>query len=129
MNVEIIDQLIAQDPSLESSRSALEAMNEGASCIHKSWGLGKITGFEADRGMLLIDFEDGERKSHAMDPVFCLSKIEVLDNYIIAYPNKSVSAKKLSKTLSEQGVVITHFAQKKKSLEEQFLSLTKSQQL
>ncbi len=80
MNVEIIDQLIAQDPSLESSRSALEAMNEGASCIHKSWGLGKITGFEADRGMLLIDFEDGERKSHAMDPVFCLSKIEVLDN-------------------------------------------------
>ena len=56
MNVEIIDQLIAQDPSLESSRSALESMNVGASCIHKSWGLGKITGFEAERGMLLIDF-------------------------------------------------------------------------
>ena len=80
MNVEIIDQLIAQDPSLESSRSALESMNVGASCIHKSWGLGKITGFEAERGMLLIDFEEGERKSHAMDPVFCLSKIEVLSS-------------------------------------------------
>lgn len=79
MNVEIIDQLIEQDPSLESSRPALEAMNEGASCIHNSWGLGKITGFDTDRGMLLIDFEEDDRKSHAMDPVFCLGKIEFLE--------------------------------------------------
>ena len=79
MNVENIDQLIEKDPSLESSRPALEAMTEGASCIHRSWGLGKITGFDSDRGMLLIDFEEGERKSHAMDPIFCLGKIEVLE--------------------------------------------------
>lgn len=85
MNVENIDQLIEKDPSLESSRPALEAMTEGASCIHRSWGLGKITGFDADRGMLLIDFEEGERKSHAMDPVFCLGKIEILeDDHIIS---------------------------------------------
>ena len=85
MNVENIDQLIEKDPSLESSRPALEAMTEGASCIHRSWGLGKITGFDADRGMLLIDFEEAERKSHAMDPVFCLGKIEILeDDHIIS---------------------------------------------
>jgi transcription elongation GreA/GreB family factor len=54
-------------------------MNEGVSCIHKSWGLGKVTGFDTNRGMLLIDFEDDERKSHAMDPVFCLGKIEFLE--------------------------------------------------
>ena len=80
MNVEIVDRLIEKDPSLESSRSALEAMKEGASCIHRAWGVGKITGFEADRGMIIVDFEDGERKSHAMDPVFCLDKLEVLDD-------------------------------------------------
>jgi transcription elongation GreA/GreB family factor len=80
MNVEIIDQLIVTDPSLESSRQALEAMTEGAYCIHRSWGLGKISGFDQERKMLLIDFEDDERKSHAMDPVFCLDKIEVLDH-------------------------------------------------
>ena len=79
MNVEIVDRLIEKDPSLESSRSALEAMKEGASCIHRAWGVGKITGFEADRGMIVVDFEDGERKSHAMDPVFCLDKLEILD--------------------------------------------------
>ena len=80
MNVEIVDRLIEKDPSLESSRSALEAMKEGASCIHRAWGFGKITGFETDRGMIIVDFEDGERKSHAMDPVFCLDKLEVLDD-------------------------------------------------
>ena len=41
MNVEIIDRLIDQDPALESSRLALEAMKEGACCIHRSWGFGK----------------------------------------------------------------------------------------
>jgi transcription elongation factor GreA len=80
MNVETVDRLIEKDPSLESSRSALEAMKEGASCIHRAWGVGKITGFEADRGMIVVDFEEGERKSHAMDPVFCLDKLEVLDD-------------------------------------------------
>jgi transcription elongation factor GreA len=80
MNVEIVDRLIEKDPSLESSRSALEAMKEGASCIHRAWGVGKITGFEGDRGMIVVDFEDGERKSHAMDPVFCLDKLEILDD-------------------------------------------------
>jgi len=80
MNVEIIDRLIDQDPTLESSRSALEAMKEGACCIHRSWGLGRISGYESDRGMILVDFEEDDRKSHAMDPVFCLGKLEVLDD-------------------------------------------------
>jgi transcription elongation GreA/GreB family factor len=78
MNVEIIDRLIDQDPALESSRAALEAMKEGACCIHRSWGFGKISGFEAEKGMILVDFEEDELKSHPMDPVFCLGKLEVL---------------------------------------------------
>ena len=79
MNVEIIDRLVEKDPSLESSRTSLEAMKQGASCIHRAWGVGKIAGFEADSNMIIVDFEEGERKSHAMDPVFCLDKLEVLD--------------------------------------------------
>jgi transcription elongation GreA/GreB family factor len=85
MNVEIVDRLIEKDPSLESSRAALEAMKEGASCIHRAWGVGRISGFEADSGMILVDFEEGERQSHAMDPVFCLDKLEILaDDHIIS---------------------------------------------
>jgi transcription elongation GreA/GreB family factor len=78
MNPQVIDQLVEKDPSLESSRPALEAMKEGACCIHRSWGFGQISGFDQDRGMVLIDFEEEDRKSHAMDPVFCIGKLEVL---------------------------------------------------
>ena len=85
MNPEIVDQLVEKDPSLESSRPALEAMKEGACCIHRSWGLGQISGFDQDRGMVLIDFEEDDRKSHAMDPVFCIGKLEVLaDEHILS---------------------------------------------
>ena len=66
MNVEIIDRLIEQDPALESSRAALEAMKEGPLYSQKL-GFGKIVGFEADKGMILVDFEGDELKSHPMD--------------------------------------------------------------
>ena len=89
MNVEIVDRLIERNPSLESSRSALEAMKEGASCIHRAWGVGKITGYEEGRGMILVDFEEGERKSHAMDPIFCLDKLEILDDEHIISRHRS----------------------------------------
>ena len=78
MNTEVIDRLVEKDPSLETSRTVLESMNPGTYCIHRSWGFGVITGFDEDRGMILIDFEDDERTSHAMDPVFCIEKLELL---------------------------------------------------
>lgn len=85
MNIEVIDRLIEKDPSLESSRSALEAMKKGACCIHRSWGFGRISGYDSDRGMLLVDFEDDDRTSHAMDPIFCIGKLEVLpENHILS---------------------------------------------
>jgi transcription elongation GreA/GreB family factor len=78
MNTEVIDRLVEKDPSLETSRTVLESMNPGTYCIHRSWGFGLISGFDEDRGMILIDFEDDERTSHAMDPVFCIDKLELL---------------------------------------------------
>ena len=78
MNTEVIDRLVEKDPSLDTSRTVLESMNPGTYCIHRSWGFGLIAGFDEDRGMILIDFEDDERTSHAMDPVFCIDKLELL---------------------------------------------------
>jgi len=90
MNTEVIDRLVEKDPSLESSRTVLESMNPGTYCIHRSWGFGVISGFDEDRGMILIVFEDDERTSHAMDPVFCLDKLELLpDESILAQHRKN----------------------------------------
>ena len=90
MNTEVIDRLVDKDPSLESSRPVLESMIPGTYCIHRSWGFGLISGFDDDRGMILIDFEDDERSSHAMDPVFCLDKLELLpETHILAQHRKN----------------------------------------
>ena len=90
MNTEVIDRLVEKDPSLETSRTVLESMNPGTYCIHRSWGFGLIAGFDEDRGMILIDFEDDERTSHAMDPVFCIDKLELLpEESILAQHRKN----------------------------------------
>ena len=78
MNNEAIDSLIAENPKLSDDRKALEAMQPGSHCIHRSWGLGQIQGYDEAHGKLLIDFEEGDMKGHAMDPVFCIGKLEVL---------------------------------------------------
>ena len=77
MNKDDIDLLIQRQPQLESSREKLESMQKGAYCIHRSWGLGKITKYNAQESKLIIDFEDG-KSGHAMDPVFCIDRLDIL---------------------------------------------------
>ncbi len=77
MNKDDIDLLIQRQPRLESSREKLESMQTGVYCIHRSWGLGKITEYDAQESKLIIDFEDG-KAGHAMDPVFCIDRLDIL---------------------------------------------------
>ncbi len=77
MNKDDIDLLIQRQPRLESSREKLESMQTGMYCIHRSWGLGKITEYDAQESKLIIDFEDG-KAGHAMDPVFCIDRLDIL---------------------------------------------------
>ena len=77
MNKDDIDLLIQRQPRLESSREKLESMQAGVYCIHRSWGLGKIAEYDAQESKLIIDFEDG-KEGHAMDPVFCIDRLDIL---------------------------------------------------
>ena len=78
MNKEAIDLLIQKDPRLKRSRTKLESMQPGAYCVHRAWGLGQIKNYDERENRLLIDFMD-ERGGHAMDPVFCVDKLEILE--------------------------------------------------
>ncbi|MBL62614.1 MAG: transcription elongation factor GreAB [Opitutae bacterium] len=78
MKNEVIDSLIDNNPKLADDRAALEAMQPSAYCIHRSWGFGQIQSYDVGQGKLIIDFEEGDMKGHAMDPVFCIDKLEVL---------------------------------------------------
>ncbi len=102
MNKEAIDLLIRQRPNLKNSRSKLEAMQPGFYCFHRSFGLGLIKDFDEKENKLIIDFEDG-RTGHAMDPGFCVQKLEILQpgNIIVQHrenPEKVEEAIKKSPT-------------------------------
>lgn len=90
---------------------------------------GKVTELTTNNGYFELNSTDLAFLQDILEKHKDMNKIEVLDNYILAYPNKPISAEELSKSLIEQGIIITHFTKKHKSLEEQFLSLTKNQQL
>jgi transcription elongation GreA/GreB family factor len=76
MNSEAVQALIAKTPSLKASKAKLEAMEPGAYCVHRSWGFGQIKAYDETDQKLVIDFKG--KKKHRMDPVFCISTLEIL---------------------------------------------------
>ncbi|HTB80464.1 MAG TPA: GreA/GreB family elongation factor [Opitutaceae bacterium] len=127
MNSEAISALITKTPSLKSAKAKLEAMEPGSYVVHRSWGFGKIKSYDEAAQKLIIDFEG--KKSHAMDPAFCVTTMEVLSpksllvrkqtepakikdlienepgefvvQALLAYPNKATTAIDLEITLSQ----------------------------
>jgi transcription elongation factor GreA len=79
MNKEAIDLLIQKNPRLRRARAKLESMQPGAYCVHRAWGLGQIKDYNERDNRLIIDFQNG-REGHPMDPVFCVDKLEILDD-------------------------------------------------
>lgn len=79
MNKEAIDLLIQKTPRLKRHRPKLEAMQPGTYCVHRSWGLGQITEYDERENRLIIDFQEG-KEGHAMDPAFCVEKLDILED-------------------------------------------------
>jgi transcription elongation factor GreA len=76
MNSAAVSTLIAKNPSLRGHKSKLEAMEPNAYVVHRSWGFGQIKAFDEATYRLTIDFIG--KKSHDMDPTFCVTTMEVL---------------------------------------------------
>ena len=76
MNSEAVSALLAKTPSLKPAKARLEAMEPGAYVVHRSWGFGQIKSYHEASQKLLIDFKG--KKSHPMDPAFCIGTMEVL---------------------------------------------------
>ncbi len=84
MTTEEIDALILKNPEISSVREKLEAMKTGAYCMHRAWGLGKITGYDASAERILVDFPEVGKVGHRMDPGFCADKLEILpENHVL----------------------------------------------
>ncbi len=100
MNPESIDKLVKKNLKLRNKREALEAMKDGAYCLHGSWGFGQIKSYNDATNRLIIDFEG--KPNHSMDPAFCVDKLEILDddNLLVRY---RIDRANLEKEMQEDG--------------------------
>ena len=98
MNSEAVSALIAKSPTLKPAKAKLESMEPGAYVVHRSWGFGQIKSYDDAAQKLVIDFKG--KKSHAMDPAFCISTMEVLPkNHLLV--RKETEGKKISDLAAE----------------------------
>ena len=110
MNPESIDRLIAKNPKLRNKRQKLEQMHDGAYCMHGIWGFGRIGSYDEASKKLVVDFEG--KPGHKMDPVFCVDKLEVLDddNLLVRY---RTDRENLEKEMKDSGEFVVSYLEKK----------------
>lgn len=110
MNSESIERLISKNPKLRAKRQKLEQMRDGAYCMHGSWGFGRIVSYDDAAKKLVIDFEG--KPGHKMDPVFCVDKLEVLedDNLLVRY---RTDRENLEKEMKDGGEFVVAYLEKK----------------
>jgi transcription elongation GreA/GreB family factor len=93
-----IESLIEKDFAMERLRSELEKMMPGAYCLHRSFGIGQMQSFDAEKTRLVISFGDEIRQ---MDPAFCAKKLEMLadeDMLVKFYKNPEEVRQKMRKS-------------------------------
>ena len=101
MNSAAVSALIAKHPPLKASKTKLEAMEPEAYVIHRSWGFGQIKSYDESSNRLTIDFKG--KKGHAMDPIFCVTTMEVLPSKHLLV-RKETETEKINQLIAEQPV-------------------------
>ncbi|HZZ19516.1 MAG TPA: transcription elongation factor GreA [Opitutaceae bacterium] len=73
-------------------------MKPGAYVVHRSWGFGQIKSFDDTTLKLVIDFKG--KKSHSMDPAFCVTTMDVLpENHLLV--RKETEPKKIQELIAD----------------------------
>ncbi len=86
---------------------------------------GPVTALTTDHGYFELNATDQTALMDELKGNKEIKEIEQRGALVIAYPKVAISVAEISKALTSKGIVLTHLAKKHKSLEEQFLTLTK----
>lgn len=86
---------------------------------------GKVTALTTDHGYFELSATDNTALKAFLESKETIEQLEEKNGLLLAYPNQAITIEELSTLLIKEGIVVTHLVQKHKSLEEQFLTLTK----
>lgn len=91
------EAIIRKNPKLAAKREKIEKFAVGSCCMHQSWGLGVVSGIDEENSRVIIDFD--AKPNHSMDLVFCVDKLDILDegDILVQYQKDPASVEKKMK--------------------------------
>ena len=90
---------------------------------------GRVDGMLASHGFFQLQSADIDKLKDYLEGHASFGKIEENGLLITAYLKEEFSASDLNKDLGSQGIYLSHLVKRKESLEEQFLTITKKEQI
>lgn len=90
---------------------------------------GRVDGMLASHGFFQLQSADMDKLKNYLEGHASFGKIEENGLLLTAYLKEELSASDLNKDLGSQGIYLSHLVKRKESLEEQFLTITKKEQI
>ncbi|WP_425236298.1 ABC transporter ATP-binding protein [Ulvibacterium sp.] len=88
---------------------------------------GRVDGMLASYGFFELKFNDMDKLKSILEDNSSFGEIKIDNGLLTAFLKEEMNAEVLNRFLFEKGIVLSHLVKRKESLEEQFLTLTKSQ--
>lgn len=88
---------------------------------------GRVDGMLASHGFFELRTENTELLTRYLEKNASFGKVKVENGLVTAILKEEMAAVELNKILFAEGIVLSHLVKRKESLEEQFLTLTKTQ--
>lgn len=128
---DIIFKIAAQGTTILLASHLLDEVEKVCSHVlvlqeGKQLYFGPVSALTTDHGYFELSATNNTMLVATLKEDPAIETIEENGTNVLAYPNRDLKPEELSRALSEKGIVLTHLAQKHKSLEEQFLSLTQN---
>ncbi|MBT8236416.1 MAG: ATP-binding cassette domain-containing protein [Bacteroidia bacterium] len=90
---------------------------------------GRVDGMMASHGFFQLQSADMDRLKNYLEGHASFGKVEENGLLLTAYLKEELNASDLNKDLGSQGIYLSHLVKRKESLEEQFLTITKKEQI
>ena len=95
---EDLQQAVDAGKLTSAAAETLSLLEPGASCLHKSWGFGRVAEWSLLTGQIVVDFES--KKGHVMQAQYAADTLQPIPpNHILA---RKISESEAVKTLAQQ---------------------------
>lgn len=128
---EIIKKIASQGTTILLASHLLDEVEKVCShvvILRKGVSLyvGSVDAMNASHGFLLLQSKDMAALEDALEELDAFSSIKKEGELLIAYLKEPLDASEVNNILFKKGIILSRLEQKKESLEEQFLELTKN---